>query len=45
MEKLSDDVLLLSYKNAKKMDDMDEKFIELLTKEIIKRDLPLEVDK
>ncbi|RST74084.1 sporulation histidine kinase inhibitor Sda [Siminovitchia acidinfaciens] len=45
MDKLSDDVLLLSFEKAKKVEDIDEKFIELLKSEIIKRDLPLEIDK
>lgn len=45
MDKLSDDVLLLSFEKAKKVEDIDEKFIELLKREIIKRNLPLEVDK
>lgn len=40
MDKLSDDVLLVSYEKAKRLEEVDEKFVELLKEEIKKRDLP-----
>lgn len=42
MEKLSDEALLLSYEKAKRLDEIDQKFLELLKKEITKRDLPIQ---
>ncbi|MFD1707001.1 sporulation histidine kinase inhibitor Sda [Siminovitchia sediminis] len=41
MDKLSDEVLLVSYQKAKTLKEVDRKFVELLKKEIRKRKLPL----
>jgi len=42
MDKISNDTLLLSYKKARKLEQIDEKFIELLKKEIRRRNFPHE---
>ncbi|MFD1707435.1 sporulation histidine kinase inhibitor Sda [Siminovitchia sediminis] len=41
MDKISDDVLLVSYQKAKNLKKADTKFIELLKKEIEKRNIPI----
>lgn len=45
MKKMPDELLILTYKKARELDDMDPNFISLLEKELERRGLLFDDDK